>query len=127
MPLVPDIAPEVFRQRLLVEGRFTRALDREIVGRLLLDLADALGMRAYGDPIVYSPDGLIEFGEGKEENAGYDAFLPLVDSGITAYFWTGPKFFSLVIYTCAAFDADRAAEFVREALAVEGEMVHAGF
>ena len=117
----------MFRQRLLIEGRFSRALDREIVGRLLLDLADALGMRAYGDPIVYSPDSLIEFGEGKQENAGYDAFLPLVDSGITGYFWTGPKFFSIVVYTCAAFDEYSAIAFLRDALAVEGELVHAGF
>ena len=127
MTLVPDIAPEIFRQRLLVEGRFTCELDAETVSRFMVDLADALGLRTYGDPIVHSPDAMIASGDGRPENAGYDAFVPLVDSGIAAYFWTGPKFFSIVIYTCAAFDEDRAVAFTREALAVDGETVHAGF
>ena len=127
MTLVPDIAPEIFRQRLLVEGRFTCKLDADAVSGFLLGLAGALDLRTYGDPIVYSPDSEIAEGRGQAENAGYDAFVPLVDSGIAGYFWTGPRFFSIVIYTCAAFDEDRAVAFTREALAVEGEMVHAGF
>jgi len=127
MTLVRDIAPEVFRQRLLIEGRFGRALDADAVSGFLVDLAAALGLRAYGDPIVYSPDSLIAEGRGQAENAGYDAFVPLVDSGIAAYFWSAAKFFSIVIYTCAAFDEDRAVAFTREALAVDGELVHAGF
>ena len=127
MTLVPDIAPEVFRQRLLVEGRFTCELDAAAVSQFMVDLAGALGLRTYGDPIVHSPDAMIASGEGKPENAGFDAFVPLVDSGIAAYFWTAPKFFSIVIYTCAAFDEARAVAFIDQALAVDGETVHAGF
>ncbi len=127
MTIVPDIAPEVFRQRLLIEGRFGCELDAAAVSSFLVEFAGALGLRTYGDPIVYSPDSAIAEGRGQAENAGYDAFVPLVDSGIAAYFWTGPKFFSLVIYTCAAFDEARAVAFTRTALAVEGELVHAGF
>jgi len=127
MTLVPDIAPEVFRQRLLVEGRFTCPLDAEAVSRFMVDLAAALGLRTYGDPIVHSPDARIATGEGKTENAGYDAFVPLVDSGIAAYFWTQAKFFSVVIYTCAAFDEARAVAFIETALAADGKIVHAGF
>ena len=85
MSLVPDIAPEIYRQRLLVEGRFTCELDAGAVSDFLLGLAGALGLRTYGDPIVYSPDSAIAEGRGQAENAGYDAFVPLVDSGI-AYF-----------------------------------------
>ena len=124
---MPDIAPEVFRQRLLVEGRFGCELDADAVGGFLVGLADALGLRTYDDPIVHSPDSLIAEGKGQAGNAGYDAFVPLVGSGIAAYFWTAPKFFSIVIYTCTAFDEDRAVAFIREVLAAEGEMVQAGF
>lgn len=127
MTLVADIAPEVFRQRLLIEGRFGCELDADAVRAFMVDLAGALGLRTYGDPIVYSPDSLIAAGGGEAANAGYDAFVPLVDSGIAAYFWTAPKFFSIVIYTCAAFDEARAVAFTRAALAADGEMVHAGF
>ena len=75
---------------------------------------------------VFSPDPMIENGAGRAENAGYDAFLPLVDSGISAYFWTGPKFFSVVIYTCKGFDPEAGLSFTRQTLGA-GEMVEAGF
>lgn len=127
MPVVPDIAPEVFRQRHLIEGRYTVEIDADGVRRYLLDLAAALDLKSYGDPVVHAPEAAIAAGEGRAENAGYDAFLPLVDSGIAAYVWTGPRFFSVVIYTCKGFDAARAVGFTRTALGVEGEMVDAPF
>ena len=92
----------------------------------MLGLAGALGMTPYGDPIVFSHDSMIDSGDGRAENAGYDAFLPLVDSGISAYFWTGPRFFSVVIYTCAAFDPAAGLDYTRQALGAE-ELVEAGF
>ena len=124
---VISVAPDIFRQRLLVEGYFTAELDAGAVSVFLVELAGALGLRTYSEPIVHSTDVAIDAGMGRPENAGFDAFVPLVDSGIAAYFWTQPKFFSVVIYTCAAFDEDRAVAFTREALAVEGKTVHAGF
>lgn len=126
LTLVPDLAPEVFRQRHLIEGRFSVDLDEDAVRAYLLGLADALGTKPYGDPIVFSPDAMIESGAGSEGNAGYDAFLPLVDSGISAYFWTASKFFSVVIYTCKGFDPDAGLAFTRDALGVD-ELVEAGF
>lgn len=124
--LVRDLAPEVFRQRHLIEGRFSVELDENAVCEYLLGLAAALDMTPYGDPIVFSPDAMIESGTGRKENAGYDAFLPLVDSGISAYFWTGPKFFSVVVYTCKGFEAAAGLGYTRAALGA-GEMVEAGF
>ncbi len=59
----------------------------------------------YGEPIIFSPGG-----DGKEENQGYDAFVPLIDSGISLYVWTTAKFFSLIIYTCKDFDEVKALE-----------------
>ena len=44
-----DLAPEIVRQRLLIEGRCTVAVDSA----------------------------------GKAESAGFDAFIPLIDSGIS--------------------------------------------
>jgi S-adenosylmethionine decarboxylase len=127
MALVRDLAPEIFRQRHLIEGRFTVDLDDAAVRGFLTGLAGALGATPYGDPIVFSPDGMIGKGQGSAGNAGYDAFLPLVDSGISAYFWTVSKFFSVVIYTCKGFDPDAGLAFTRDALGVTGEIVHAGF
>lgn len=118
-----NIAPDVFRQRLLIEGFWTIDINEDAVRRYLLELAATLNLRTYGDPIVFSPGS----GMGKEENAGYDAFVPLIDSGISGYFWSKAKFFSVVIYTCKGFDADRAVEFSKTFLKAQGDSVQYEF
>jgi hypothetical protein len=112
-----DLAPDIVRQRLLIEGYWTVEVDEAAVRALLLDLAAHLKLRTYGEPVVFTPAS----GMGREENAGWDAFVPLVDSGIAGYFWAKPRFFSLVLYTCKRFDAAAAEAFVRERLGVTGE------
>ncbi len=63
----------------------------------------------YGKPIIFSPAR-----EGKEINQGYDAFVPLIDSGISVYVWSGAKFLSLIIYTCKNFDEKKAIGITKE-------------
>jgi hypothetical protein len=118
-----DLAPTVFRQRLLVEGFFSGGMTEDRVRTYLLRLAEALDLRTYGEPVVFQPTS----GMGKDENAGFDAFVPLIDSGISAYFWTGPRFFSVLLYTCKVFDTDTAIARSRELLDVQGEIVTHSF
>jgi len=106
---VRDLAPHVFRQRLLIEGYYTGDVTRERLTAYLLGVAAHLGLKAYGEPTIYSPAGL-----GKAENQGFDAFLPLIDSGISAYVWSSAKFFSIVLYTCKGFDARAAGAYTGE-------------
>ncbi|MGH7525850.1 MAG: hypothetical protein ACREMX_04015 [Gemmatimonadales bacterium] len=47
-------------------------------------------------------------------NQGYDAFVPLIDSGIYDCVWSGPRFLSVILYTCAEFDEGRATDLTRE-------------
>lgn len=118
-----DMAPEIVRQRLLVEGYWSADVDEPFIRQLLLDLPVHLGLRTYGEPAVYAPGS----GMGREANSGWDAFVPLIDSGISAYFWAQPKFFSIVIYTCTKFDGDAAVAFIRERLRVGGEIARLEF
>jgi S-adenosylmethionine decarboxylase len=118
-----NIAPDIFRQRLLVEGFYAIDMEAEVVKTFLLDLAQTLDLRTYGEPIVFSPTS----GLGKDENAGYDAFVPLVDSGVSAYIWTARKFFSVVIYTCKGFEKDDAIQFIERFFATESNTVHLSF
>ena len=118
-----DLAPAVFRQRLLVEGFFSGGMTEDRVRTYLLRLAAALDLRTYGEPVVFQPTSCM----GKDENAGFDAFVPLIDSGISAYFWTGPRFFSVLLYTCKGFDTDTAIARSRELLDVQGEVVTHSF
>lgn len=103
-----NLAPQVFRQRLLIEATYTRSVSKADVERFLRELPDALGLRIYSDPVVYSPGG-----EGRAINQGYDGFVALIDSGIAIYVWENAKFVSVVVYTCKPFDEPRAVEFTR--------------
>ena len=104
------IAPEIFRKRFLIEGFFAR---EAVVGETLVEyfafITSRLGLRTYADPIVHRTSG-----EGKASNEGYDAFVPLIDSGIYVCVWSGPRFVSVILYTCAEFDVSRAADLTRE-------------
>ena len=103
-----DLAPEIIRQRLLIEGLYTEAIDRQKVEDYLRGLATHLGLRVYGEPIVHAPGGI-----GKDENQGFDAFLPLIDSGISLYVWSSRQFFASVLFTCKAFSAEDAIAYTR--------------
>jgi len=117
------IAPEIFRQRLLIEGYWTVAVSGDTVRDYLLGLAGHLDLRTYGEPVVYSPAS----GMGRDENAGWDAFVPLIDSGISGYFWNAPRFLSVVVYACKAFDAQAAVAFTRDVFSMDGEIVSLAF
>jgi hypothetical protein len=104
-----DLAPDITRQRLLIEGRYAADIDAAKVEQYLVDLAACLGLRTYGRPMVHAPGGA-----GKDENEGFDAFIPLIDSGISLYVWSRKRFFAAVLFTCKAFDVDAALAFTRD-------------
>jgi S-adenosylmethionine decarboxylase len=106
---VRDLAPDIVRQRLLIEGLYQRDIERADVERYLVGVAAHLSLRTYGDPIVHAPGGA-----GKDSNEGYDAFIPLIDSGISLYVWSKRRFFAAVLFTCKAFDQRAALDFTRE-------------
>lgn len=106
-----------------MEGYYQIDVTRERLEKYLIDLAGHLELRIYGDPIIFSPSA----GMGKEENAGFDAFVPLIDSGISAYIWSNAKFFSIVVYTCKGFEEASAVEFTRKFFSVPGELVSSSF
>ncbi|NJK54721.1 MAG: hypothetical protein HC939_01505 [Pleurocapsa sp. SU_5_0] len=121
--MIKNLAPNIFRQRLLIEGFYTIDVGKESIEKYLLNLAEHLGLKTYGKPIIFAPAS----GMSKEENAGYDAFVPLIDSGISAYFWSKAKFFSIVIYTCKGFDEQAAINFTREYFAISSEIASVSF
>ena len=116
-----DLAPQITRQRLLIEGLYCIDVDRTVVESYLLGIASDLGLRTYGAPTVHAPGGL-----GKEENEGFDAFIPLIDSGISLYVWSQAKFFAVVLFTCKTFDEKEAIEFTQAYFSTV-QLVHKGF
>jgi S-adenosylmethionine decarboxylase len=118
-----NLAPDIFRQRLLMEGFHRADLTREDVERFLLCLAAHLDLKTYGDAVVFSPSP----GTGRDDNAGFDGFVPLIDSGISIYVWRRQRFFSVLLYTCKGFEEKEAIEFTRAFLHVDGEMACRSF
>ncbi len=104
-----NLAPHILRQRLLIEGFYTIDVNKKVIEQFFERITDSLSLRAYGKPIVHSPSGI-----GKEINQGFDAFVPLIDSGIYLGVWANAKFLSSVIYTCKKFDEKEAVNVTKK-------------
>ncbi len=92
-----------------MEGYFARPeVTAETITGYFSFITNGLGLRTYGEPIVHQTGG-----QGKAVNQGFDAFVPLIDSGIYLSLWSGPRFVSVILYTCAEFDDARATELTR--------------
>ncbi len=116
-----DLAPEIVRQRLLIEGYYSTDVDGPAVEKYLIEVAKHLSLRTYARPIVHAPAGA-----GKDENEGFDAFVPLIDSGISLYVWSRKRFFAAVLFTCKSFDVESALAFTRNFFGAQ-EVEHRSF
>jgi len=103
-----NLAPDIKRQRLLIEWFYDIEVNKSIIEDYFNGITDYLKLRMYWEPIIFSP-----WWEGKEENQGYDAFVPLIDSWISVYVWSNANFLSLIIYTCKDFNEKKAIEYTK--------------
>lgn len=104
-----DIAPQIVRQRLIIEGYFEKKMGKKEIHAFFAGITRELGLMAYGKAAIHATGA-----RGKEINQGYDAFMPLIDSGIALYVWGNAKFFSTVIYTCKKFSMKKAVAFTKK-------------
>jgi len=104
-----NIAPDISRKRFLIEGYFQNMVNEKTIAEYFSHITNGLSLKTYGDPIVHTINGM-----GKEANQGYDAFVPLIDSGIYMAVWSNLKFLSLIIYTCKNFDENLALKLTKE-------------
>jgi len=104
-----DIAPNITRQRLLIEAKYSIEVNEDSIKKYFDGLTKSLNLQTYGKPIIHMTGG-----DGKDINQGYDAFVPLIDSGISLYVWVNEKFLSCVIYTCKKFSVGDAINFTKE-------------
>ena len=100
-----QMAPDIFRKRMLIEGFFSIEVNEKVINDFFEFITHDLSLKTYGAPIIHATSGV-----GKEVNQGYDAFVPLIDSGIYLAVWSNRKFLSLIIYTCKEFNDQRAME-----------------
>jgi len=113
-----NIAPDIYRQRILIEAYYPVEITKESIEKYFADIIKHLCLRSYGKPAIFSPSE----GMGSEGNEGFDAFIPLIDSGISIYVWSPAKFLSILIYTCKQFDEQKAIDFTKRYFKIDGDI-----
>jgi S-adenosylmethionine decarboxylase len=101
---LPDLAPMIHRQRLVIEGRVDHAITAEMVSTYLTELSDVLEMTTLLEPTTHRSDAY-----------GWAGWIHWETSGAHFYAWEQPlRFFSVDIYTCKAFNALDALDFTAD-------------
>jgi hypothetical protein len=99
-----DLAPEIHRQRLVVEGRPPDIIGADAITHYLRDLSAVCDMHVLLDPVTH-----------QSELYGWAGWVHWETSGAHFYAWDRPvRFFSVDIYTCKAFDALAVVDFTSE-------------
>jgi len=98
-----DLAPSIYRQRLVVEGRRELPIGRLEIQNYLTQLSQVCGMTRLIDPVTH-----------QSERFGWAGWIHWETSGAHFYAWEVPLvFFSVDIYTCLAFDETDAIKFTQ--------------
>ena len=99
-----DLAPEIFRQRLVVEGTCLTPVTDVDIRDYLLALSGVAGMTVLAPPVTHRSDRF-----------GWAGWIHWETSGAHFYGWEQPRvFFSVDMYTCKAFDPDAVVQFTRQ-------------
>ena len=99
-----DLAPEIYRQRLVVEGLVDRPIERHEIVEYLSQLSKVLDMITVLEPVTHESDLY-----------GWAGWIHWETSGAHFYAWDRPRlFFSVDMYTCKWFSNDEAVAFTRD-------------
>ena len=96
-----DLAPEIHRQRLVVEGLVASPIEAEQIESYLSELSNVVDMITLLKPVTHRSDAY-----------GWAGWIHWETSGAHFYGWDQPRlFFSVDIYTCKPFDPHEAVAF----------------
>lgn len=96
-----DLAPQIYRQRLVIEGYPRQAIDDEQIKKYLSELSTIIEMHQLIPAVTHRSDLY-----------GWAGWIHWENSGAHFYAWETPLlFFSVDIYTCKEFDPVVAERF----------------
>jgi hypothetical protein len=99
-----DLAPDIVRQRLVIEGVPARPVDDGQIRAYLSALSREVDMVQLLEPVTHRSDLY-----------GWAGWIHWETSGAHFYAWERPRlFFSVDMYTCKAFDPDAAVAFTAD-------------
>ncbi|MFC5381770.1 S-adenosylmethionine decarboxylase [Aquipuribacter nitratireducens] len=92
---MPDLAPMIHRQRLVIEGYCDAPISAEAISAFLTELSDTIGMVTLVEPVTH-----------KSPLYGWAGWIHWETSGAHFYAWDQPLlFFSVDVYACKPFQA----------------------
>jgi hypothetical protein len=98
-----DLAPEIHRQRLVVEGLVAAPICAADIATYLTALGPVTGMVVLTEPVTH-----------RSPRYGWAGWVHWETSGAHFYAWDQPRlFFSVDIYTCRPFDPDTVVAFTQ--------------
>tara|TARA_B110000208_G_scaffold191437_1_gene258277 strand:- start:2481 stop:2828 length:348 start_codon:yes stop_codon:yes gene_type:complete len=100
-----DLAPDIFRQRLVMEFTLKNNFKSELLVTYAENLTKKLGMTLVSSPILtYAPD------------YGWSVYVHWKESGMHIYTWDKrkPIFISVDLYTCKKFEIEDALNYTKE-------------
>jgi S-adenosylmethionine decarboxylase len=101
---VRDLAPDIHRQRLVIEGLCLEPISDGQIRDYLTQLSDVCEMTPLIEPVTH-----------RSERYGWAGWVHWETSGAHFYAWETPSlFFSVDIYACKPFDPQLAVEFTRD-------------
>lgn len=100
-----DLAPDICRQRIVIEGTLHSPFSPEQMTEYCADVTKVLNMTAVTAPVC-----------NYDAQYGWCAYMHWKESGMHIYAWDDrkPPFFSIDIYTCKSFDPWDAARYTEE-------------
>ena len=100
-----DLAPDICRQRLVIEGTLNNVFLLEGMSQYCNQISKVLNMTTVTTPVC-----------NYNEKYGWCAYMHWIESGMHIYGWDDrtPKFFSIDIYTCKKFDVMDAVNFTKK-------------
>lgn len=98
-----DLAPEICRQRLVVEGLNDRPITDDDIRGYLSALSTTIDMVTLIEPVTH-----------RSAQYGWAGWIHWETSGAHFYAWDVPRqFFSVDIYACKPFSADDVLDLTR--------------
>lgn len=99
-----DLAPDIHRQRLVVEGLCPEPIDAPTIRDYLAKLSETIDMTVLTDPVTH-----------RSPRYGWAGWIHWETSGAHFYAWETPRlFFSVDIYACKAFAPADVVNFTQE-------------
>jgi S-adenosylmethionine decarboxylase len=99
-----NLAPNIFRQRLVIEGYTEKRITADHIKRYLAGLSKTIHMKILMKPVT-----------SHSKRFGWAGWVHWEESGCHFYAWDKPSpFFSADIYTCKKFSKLRAVAFTKK-------------